>query len=737
MSNVHRDAKEAEAVYPFLSKKLSKDNLSQLSCNIMMWNVWSILNPEKLRSVLQVLEDNQIQIACITETWFDAEKGIFTSAIKSEGYEIIHSPRSDKRGGGTAIIYKNNLKVKKGASSSSKYESFEFSYVYLKNQGTRIVLLCIYRKQEVACKIFCRELEELMDDVSNTTEALLVMGDFNVWVDVESNSDAKKLTTLMSAYGLSQLIKESTHKEGHTLDHLYHNEHMFTLSHTVHKDTFGISTDHLPCIVTIPCERKEEQEITRMIRKIKNMDLETFKQNLDEIVNNVITSDDNFERTYEKFKQETENLLNKHCPLEPQKVKRSKGPEWMDEEYKIARAARRKLDRIWKKTKSEEDHQRYIDQRTLCAQLAISKQERHFSKVIDSAENKQKSLFKVVDKLLDKKDERILPVHTDPVALADNFNKYYIDKIDKLRESIPASSDFQLKRPKFDGIKLEVFDPTTEDEIKEILNENGIKTSCEDPLPVAILKEVKDEMLPALVVLVNKSLSEGSMEGIKSSVIDPLLKKAGLDSEIYKNYRPVNDLVFLSKLTERIVKRRIDAHMETNNLHNKKAFGYKTGHSTETMMLGVTSDVLNGFDQNKCTVMMFLDLSAAFDTIDIDKLLEILRDEIGLHGKALEWCKSFLTKRTQRVKINDQFSEKLEVKYGSVQGSVLGPKFFNIYVRSQPQVFEENGFETSAFADDSNGSKTFAIQFQYNILKNDVAKCIEQVVKWSNSMFFK
>ena len=61
-------------------------------------------------------------------------------------------------------------------------------------------------------------------------------------------------------------------------------------------------------------------------------------------------------------------------------------------------------------------------------------------------------------------------------------------------------------------------------------------------------------MLPALVVLVNKSLSEGSMEGIKSSVIDPLLKKAGLDSEIYKNFRPVNDLVFLSKLTERIVK---------------------------------------------------------------------------------------------------------------------------------------------------------------------------------------
>ena len=541
--------------------------------------------------MLQTLEDNNIQIACITETWFDAEKGTFTSTIKDEGYKIHHSPRIDKRGGGTAIIYKENLKVKEGAASSSKYQSFEFSYVYLKNQGTRILLLCIYRKQEIACKIFYRELEELLDAVSNTTEALLVVGDFNIWIDVESSRDAKKLSTLLSAYGLSQLIKEPTHKEGHTLDHLYHNDHMFTLSHTVYKDTFGISTDHYPCIIKIPCEGKKIEEETRMIRQIKNMDFETFKKDLDVVVNEIIRSDNNFEDTYERYRQEADDLLDRYCPLEIKKVKKSKGPEWMDEEYKKARSERRKLERIWKKSKSEEHHQRYVEQRTLCAQLAISKQESYFSKVIDSAENKQKSLFKVADKLLDKRDERILPVHTDPVALANNFNTYYIDKIDKLRESIPLSTEYQQKRHSFDGVALEVFDPTTEEEIREILRDNGIKTSCEDPLPVEILKEVTNEMLPALVVLVNKSLSEGSMEGIKSSVIDPLLKKAGLDSEIYKNYRPVNNLVFLSKLTERIVKKRIDSHLEANSLHNKKAFGYKTGHSTETLMLGVRSGI--------------------------------------------------------------------------------------------------------------------------------------------------
>merc|ERR1711933_437025 len=105
------------------------------------------------------------------------------------------------------------------------------------------------------------------------------------------------------------------------------------------------------------------------------------------------------------------------------------------------------------------------------------------------------------------------------------------------------------------------------------------------------------------------------------------------------------------------------------------------------MMRGLFDEVLRGFDENKATIVIFLDLSAAFDTIDPEKLLQILHDEIGIGGVALKWFRSFLIERTQRVKVNNEYSESLVVPCGTPQGSVLGPPLFNINVRSQPKVF--------------------------------------------------
>ena len=116
--------------------------------------------------------------------------------------------------------------------------------------------------------------------------------------------------------------------------------------------------------------------------------------------------------------------------------------------------------------------------------------------------------------------------------------------------------------------------------------------------------------------------------------------------------------------------------MSLNKLHSKYQHGYKVFHGTETLLLKLVNDVLIGFDSNSCTILLLIDLSAAFDTVDIDKLLDILKKDIGITGTALKWFKSFLTGRTQRVKIKNSLSDSLSVLYGVPQGSVLGPILF-------------------------------------------------------------
>ena len=151
--------------------------------------------------------------------------------------------------------------------------------------------------------------------------------------------------------------------------------------------------------------------------------------------------------------------------------------------------------------------------------------------------------------------------------LVNEFNKFCVENIYKIRKSIPyAGNDINQYSDQFQGDVLNSFEPTTEQKLKDIIKEYGIKTSTEDPIPSKVLSSIIDEVLPLLTNLVNKSLAEGSIDGVKQSVIDPLLKKSGLDAENRKNYRPVNNLVFFSKLIERVVLKRLDRLMNVDGL---------------------------------------------------------------------------------------------------------------------------------------------------------------------------
>ena len=124
---------------------------------------------------------------------------------------------------------------------------------------------------------------------------------------------------------------------------------------------------------------------------------------------------------------------------------------------------------------------------------------------------------------------------------------------------------------------------------------------------------------------------------------------------------------------------------------------------------------------------MLLDLSAAFDKVDPTKLLNILREEIGIEGKALKWFTSFVTGRTQKVKIREAYSVQGDLLYGEAQGSVLGPPLFNIYIRSLKKHVDPAKFSILGFADDHQLIKSFLPVLQVKALDGDINSCFRTV----------
>jgi len=190
--------------------------------------------------------------------------------------------------------------------------------------------------------------------------------------------------------------------------------------------------------------------------------------------------------------------------------------------------------------------------------------------------------------------------------------------------------------------------------------------SCElEPIPTAILKLFLPEF--ALYIHVTKMCNASLREGMlptsqRSAVVPPRLKKSGSDQADVCNYRPISNLTFMSKVVERLVCRQLVAYLEQNGLLPELQSAYRRGHSTETAVLKMVTDFLLAADRSEVTLLSLLDLSAAFDTVDHDILINRLYHSFGIRENALSWIKTFITGRTQRVRFGDQYSVYSELR---------------------------------------------------------------------------
>ncbi len=162
-----------------------------------------------------------------------------------------------------------------------------------------------------------------------------------------------------------------------------------------------------------------------------------------------------------------------------------------------------------------------------------------------------------------------------------------------------------------------------------------------DPIPSKLLKKVLPEVIDPLLAIINSSLSLGYVpKTFKLAVIKPLIKKTQLDPNDLFNYRPILNLLFMSKILEKVASSQLYSFLEKNGICEEFQSGFRPSHNTETAHIRGTNDLILSSDRGCISLLVLLDLSAAFDTIDHYILLSRLENSVGICGSALAWFKS-------------------------------------------------------------------------------------------------
>ncbi|XDV14498.1 hypothetical protein PO909_014740 [Leuciscus waleckii] len=631
----------------------------------------------------------------LTETWIRPEDSA-TPAALSSNFSFSHSPRQSGRGGGTGLLLSNNWKYST-LSSLCNNNSFEYHAITLTTPN-KIHIEVIYRPPG-QLGTFVEELDVLLSSFPEDGTPLLVFGDFNIHLEKPHATD---FISLLASFDLKRLITTGTHKSGNQLDLVYTRNCITDniLVAPLHVSDHFLITFSLQLSTPAP-PTPPPVTFRRNLRSLS-------PSHLSSAMSSSLPPPSQFSSLDVNTATDTlcsilTSSLDNICPLSSRPACATPSNPWLSEVLREHRTELRAAERKWRKSKDTSDLSMY---KSLLSSFSVdihAAQSSYFHNKINNSSN-IRSLFKTFNSLL-------CPPPPPPTSslTADDSANFFTNKTTTISSqfSAPHTQEPRLTTSTA-NILLSSFSLLSEEEVSTLLLSSHPTTCPLDPIPSHLLQTISPTLLPALTHIINSSLHTGTFPtAFKQARVTPLLKKPTLNTSSVENYRPISLLPFITKTLERAVFNQVTSFLSQNNQLDVNQSGFKKGHSTETALLSVTEALRIAKAASKSSVLILLDLSAAFDTVNHQILMSSL-SSLGITGTSLRWFEGYLT--------------------GVPQGSVLGPLLFSIYTTSLGHIIQAHGFSYHCYDDDTQLFLSF--QPDDPTVAARISSCLADISTW-------
>ena len=668
---------------------------------------------------------------------------------------------------GVGIIFRKsfNLTIKRSSlNRQTQFEYLDCVISYGKDHRIQFRLIVVYRPpptkvNKLRLSRFWKDWLAFLEPLASLTIDLCIVGDLNFHLEDPTQPSTVRFQKILEEVDLVQHITLPTHTAGHILDVLITRKQteFQTSSHIVHDPGFindsGVATTcyHFTISWSLLHTKPKPTHNSFTFRKIEGVDREAFSKDLLEL--QLFTQLSKLTDTgsmVEVFNNSVLSVLDKHAPNISRSVTVRPDTTWYTFDIQEQKRRKRQLERKYNATKLEVHRLAY---RHFCA--AYNKELRrkriqYTAKQITECEKDKSKLFKVCKSLIGQssKDKIKLSGCNTDMEIAQTFSNFFHQKVKLIHQSLNAeaanlpdsaspsfSNNSRLPQliqtrpvPAFSNFK-----PVTPNEIENLINKSKSKTCNLDIVPTKVYKMFPGELALPISYIVNHSLESATVpQCFKESLVTPVIKEFDLDPTQPCNYRPISNLPFLSKILEKAVYLRLEDHLTTNKLLPHTQSAYRKGHSAETALLRVNNDILSALSLGKSTLLVTLDISAAFDTIEHQTLLRRYKEYFGISGAVLKWMTSYLADRRQTVQIGKEKSLPSDMECGFPQGSTLGGPKFNMAAAPVPPLINMHGINNQCFADDTNAYIAFDIKDDSDTTSamGKIQECLADVKRW-------